>query len=111
DPDVRAHVRARRVGRRGRQEARRGAHLTVWTIVVAAGSGERFGERKQYQRLGATRVLDWSLRAARVVSDGVVVVVPADLASETEPLADVVVAGGATRSASVRAGLDAVPDE
>ena len=37
-------------------------------------------------------------------------VVPADVASEAEPLADAVVAGGATRSASVRAGLGAVPD-
>ena len=79
--------------------------------MVAAGSGERFGERKQYQRLGALRVVDWSLNTARALSDGVVVVVPPDMASEHEPLADVVVAGGATRSASVRAGLQAVPDE
>jgi 2-C-methyl-D-erythritol 4-phosphate cytidylyltransferase len=80
----------------------------VWSIVVAGGSGARFGERKQYLPLGEGRVLDWSLRAAARV-DGVVLVVPADALGVAEPGADVVVAGGATRSASVRAGLAAVP--
>lgn len=84
---------------------------STWAIVVAAGSGDRFGERKQYQRLGAARVLDWSLRAARAHCDGVVAVVPADMAGEIEPEADAVVAGGATRSASVRAGLASVPQD
>jgi 2-C-methyl-D-erythritol 4-phosphate cytidylyltransferase len=78
---------------------------------VAGGSGLRFGEPKQYLPLGAARVLDWSLRAARAASDGVVLVVPADLADQPEPAADRVVGGGSTRSASVRAGLAAVPEE
>jgi 2-C-methyl-D-erythritol 4-phosphate cytidylyltransferase len=38
-----------------------------------------------------------------------VLVVPPDRVDDVEPLADVVVAGGATRSASVRAGLAALP--
>lgn len=82
----------------------------VWVIVVAAGSGTRFGARKQYEALGGQRVLDWSLAAARSVADGVVVVVPAGDVDRPEP-ADHVVAGGATRSASVRAGLAVVPDD
>lgn len=81
----------------------------VWAIVVAAGRGERFGAPKQYERLGEKRVLDWSLDAARAAADGVVLVVPASELGRPEA-ADVVVAGGATRSASVRAGLAAVPD-
>ena len=85
--------------------------MSTWAIVVAGGSGERFGERKQYLALGGERVLDWALRAAAEGADGVVVVVPADRVGEPEPLADLVVAGGATRSASVRAGLAALPDE
>jgi 2-C-methyl-D-erythritol 4-phosphate cytidylyltransferase len=83
--------------------------MSTWAIVVAGGSGERFGERKQYQPLGGVRVLDWALRAAADHTDGVVLVVPADLAGDAEPGATVVVAGGASRSASVRAGLAAVP--
>lgn len=47
---------------------------------------------------------------AAAVAEGVVVVVPADLADQ--PVAGaVVVAGGDTRSASVRAGLAALPDD
>jgi len=83
--------------------------VPVWSIVVAGGSGVRFGDRKQFLPLGAQRVVDWSLDAARAVSDGVVLVVPDDAASAPEPGAHHVVAGGATRSASVRAGLAAVP--
>ncbi len=84
--------------------------MSTWAIVVAGGSGERFGERKQYLPLGDGRVLDWSLRAAAEGADAVVLVVPADRVGDEEPLARAVVAGGATRSASVRAGLAAVPD-
>ncbi len=83
--------------------------MSTWAIVVAGGTGERFGQRKQYLALGHARVLDWALRSATAHVDGVVLVVPADAADQPEPLATVVVVGGATRSASVRAGLAAVP--
>jgi len=81
----------------------------VWAIVVAAGSGRRFGGAKQYSPLAGRRVVDWSIDVARSVAEGVVLVVAPEVAGDDEPAADVVVAGGATRSASVRAGLDAVP--
>lgn len=84
--------------------------MSVWAILVAAGSGSRFGAPKQYQPLDGRRVLDWSLDACRAACDGVVLVVPADRRGDDEK-ADAVVAGGATRSASVRAGLDAVPTD
>lgn len=77
----------------------------MWTIVVAGGSGRRFGRPKQYETLGDLRILDISRAVAESCSDGVVVVVPpADVVAESG------VAGGATRSDSVRAGLAAVPD-
>ena len=76
----------------------------VWTIVVAGGTGQRFGGPKQYERLGDRRVLDWCVAAAEAASDGVVVVVPAADATR-----EGVIAGGATRSESVRAGLAVVP--
>lgn len=84
----------------------------VWAIVVAAGSGSRFGGAKQWAPLAGRRVVDWSIDAARSVADGVVLVVPADdLGAVDEPAVDALVAGGATRSDSVRAGLAAVPDD
>ena len=78
----------------------------VWTVVVGAGGGARFGAAKQYESLGSARVIDVAADVAREASDGVVVVVPAADAAREHG-----VAGGATRSASVRAGLAAVPDE
>lgn len=83
----------------------------VWTVLVAAGTAERFGRPKQFQQLRGRRVLDWALDAARAVSDGVVLVVPPDSAGLAVPGVDAVVPGGATRSTSVRAGLAAVPAE
>jgi 2-C-methyl-D-erythritol 4-phosphate cytidylyltransferase len=82
----------------------------VWAIVVAAGSGDRFGGAKQFEPLGGRRVVDWSLAAARRACDGVVLVVPRGHETSQEPDADVVVAGADTRSGSVRAGLAAVPE-
>jgi 2-C-methyl-D-erythritol 4-phosphate cytidylyltransferase len=82
-------------------------------VVVAAGAGTRFGGPKQYLTFGGRRVLDWSVSAARTLAcrpaDGIVLVVPAARAGEVEVNVDAVVAGGPTRSASVRAGLAAVP--
>src|SRR4051794_13841026 len=77
---------------------------TVWAIVVAAGTGDRFGRPKQFELLGGRRLVDWAVDAARKACDGVVVVVPPGHAGE-----EGAVEGGATRSASVRAGLAAVP--
>jgi 2-C-methyl-D-erythritol 4-phosphate cytidylyltransferase len=78
----------------------------VWAIVVAGGGGRRFGGPKQFEDLHGRRVLDWSLAAAEAACDGVVAVVPGDRLSDA-PAGSV--AGGATRSESVRAGLAAVP--
>lgn len=78
----------------------------VWTIVVGGGSGRRFGTAKQYELLGEVRVIDRSVAVAREVSAGVVTVVPPEDAD-----AEGAVAGGATRSESVRAGLAAVPSD
>ncbi len=77
---------------------------TVWTVVVGAGGGVRFGARKQYERLGDRRVLDLAVDVARAASAGVVVVVPPE-----DAVREGAVAGGTTRSESVRAGLAAVP--
>jgi len=84
--------------------------MQTWAIVVAGGGGTRFGGAKQFAPLGATTVVDHSVVTARAACDGVVVVVPAQ--SEWAPPDGVrTTPGGATRSASVRAGLSCVPDD
>lgn len=82
------------------------ANENVWTVVVAAGLGTRFGRAKQFEMIDDRRVIDWSTATAHSVSNGVVVVLPeANVESEGG------VAGGSTRSSSVRCGLAAVPAE
>lgn len=94
----------------------------MWAIVVAGGSGHRFGGRKQFLPLAGSPVASWSVRAARSVADGVILVVPAASDGDADagaPVpgatgegalgADVVVIGGATRADSVRSGLAEVP--
>ena len=76
----------------------------VWTIVVAAGSGQRFGGAKQFEMLADKTLVDWAAITARAVSDGVIVVLPPGAA-----LFPGSVHGGASRSDSVRCGLAAVP--
>ncbi len=92
---------------------------SIWTIVVAAGSGSRFGGAipKQFVQIAGRSVLMWSLHHAAAMSDGIVVVLPADIEADDEP-PNVVsqtpvirATGGASRSASVRAGLAQVPDD
>ena len=91
-------------------------------MVVAGGTGSRFGGPKQFLPLAGLPVVAWSIRAASSVVDGVVLVVPAggtapagsDLPApgatgDAALGATCVVAGGATRAGSVRAGLAAVP--
>jgi len=88
----------------------------VWTIVLAAGSGRRFGVApKQYELLGNERVIDHSLAVSRAAADHVVVVLPPGQEREGEELvasgaADVAVTGGSERADSVRSAL-AVIDE
>lgn len=86
----------------------------VWCIVVAGGSGRRFGAAKQFLELDGTQLLRRCVDTAATVADGVVVVLPDDPSAFGQadlPSGVVTVPGGSTRSASVRAGLAAVPDD
>jgi 2-C-methyl-D-erythritol 4-phosphate cytidylyltransferase len=77
-------------------------------VVVAAGSGDRFGQPKQFALLAGRPVVEWSVAACRPAVAGVVLVLPEGRLDRTYG-ADRVVAGGPSRSASVRNGLAAVP--
>src|SRR3954453_2709295 len=78
-------------------------------ILVAAGSGERLGagRPKAFVMLAGRPMLEWSLAALRAVGiDDVVVALPP---GEQAPDGTIGVAGGGTRSASVRPALAAAP--
>lgn len=96
--------------------------MTTAAIIVAAGRGTRAGGDvpKQFQIVGGRAVLDRTVSALAAhdsVTAVVVVLHPADAtlfaaAVAAPPTARLVTAdGGATRDASVRAGLAALPDE
>jgi len=97
--------------------------VSVWAILVAAGRGERLGldRPKAFAKLGASPLLAEPLRRIEASGwvDGIVVVAPpgweepAILVAEEEGCGKVraCVAGGETRSASVRLGLAEVPDD
>jgi len=76
--------------------------VSTWGVLVAAGAGRRFGGNKHEALLGGVplyRRAEASLEAAGV--DGIVIVGPVPGG----------IPGGATRRASVAAGLTAVPPD
>lgn len=74
--------------------------METWGIVVAAGTGSRFGGSKHLARLAGRPLWDWSRLALREAGVTDVVVV-GDVEGG--------IPGGARRQDSVRAGLEAVP--
>jgi 2-C-methyl-D-erythritol 4-phosphate cytidylyltransferase len=85
--------------------------------ILAAGSSSRAGIDKVLADLGGHSVLLWSLRAGEVAGcfREIIVVAPAEklavVTAATKGLDGVrVIAGGATRTASSWAALDAIPD-
>ncbi len=90
--------------------------MGVAAVIVAAGRGTRAGGAvpKQWQMLAGRAMLAWTLEAFRsspVIGDIVLVLHPGDMGLApgyaNHPDVDVV-PGGATRAASVRAGLEAL---
>lgn len=89
-------------------------------VIVAAGSGSRAGGGKQWRPLAGRPVVRWSVEAlATAGADEVVVVIAAGAQAELAAALDGLsgwraVVGGATRAASVQAGLAALncaPDQ
>jgi 2-C-methyl-D-erythritol 4-phosphate cytidylyltransferase len=97
--------------------------VSTWAVLAAAGSGERLGSDrpKAFARLGELPLLAESLRRLEDSDwiDAILVVAPADWEEPAILLAEElgagkvagVVTGGATRAASVRAGVAEVPGD
>lgn len=83
--------------------------MEIWGVVVAGGSGTRFGQPKQLAPLGQARVIDHSIDALRTHVAGVVVVGSSSVGTPGSLGVAAVVPGGETRSESVRQGLAALP--
>jgi 2-C-methyl-D-erythritol 4-phosphate cytidylyltransferase len=95
--------------------------MSVWAVLVAAGRGERLGDDrpKAFARLGDLPLLAESLRRLDESEwiDGIVVVAPPEWEEPTILLAEELgaskvaacVTGGASRSTSVRIGVEEVP--
>lgn len=91
---------------------------SCWGVVVAAGRGVRFGadRPKALVELAGRALVVYAVRALREGGcAGIVVAAAPNLISEVAVLLPdpdvVVVGGGATRQGSVRAALQAVPDD
>ncbi len=90
---------------------------SVAAVIVAGGAGRRIGgEPKQFRPIGGRPMLEWSCAGfTRHVDVGrVVVVVPEDVVAKPpgwlRETSVHLAAGGATRRASVRAGLEALAE-
>lgn len=98
------------------------AEKNLWAVIVAAGSGERFGDArgKQFVEVAGLPLASWSILAfgATASCAGIVVVCPAgkrELVAQAIvspcqlPCECVLVEGGATRQESSARGIAAVP--
>ncbi|TNF18153.1 MAG: bifunctional 2-C-methyl-D-erythritol 4-phosphate cytidylyltransferase/2-C-methyl-D-erythritol 2,4-cyclodiphosphate synthase [Rhodobacteraceae bacterium] len=88
--------------------------MKIAALIVAAGRGNRAGPGgpKQWRALAGRRVVDWTLAAFDLpeIADRLLVIHPEDRAEARLPGIRLV-AGGATRSESVRLGLEALAED
>jgi 2-C-methyl-D-erythritol 4-phosphate cytidylyltransferase/2-C-methyl-D-erythritol 2,4-cyclodiphosphate synthase len=75
--------------------------LAVGTLIVAAGSGRRFGGPKQFELVGGVSLLDAAIERARPISNRIVVALPSGFELPASNSELVYTVGGDTRSASV----------
>lgn len=88
-------------------------------VVLAAGKGERFGRRKQFELIDGVALVDRVLATAQHVCDHVILVLPADHEPESgatelewgDGSLHRVVHGGGSHGASAWNGLSVVPDD
>ena len=85
------------------------SHVSI--IVLAAGSGTRFGDTKQFLELRpGVRLVDAALQWALTGTQSVILVLPPEHPWHGRDV-EAIVPGGATRLESVGAGLAALPTE
>lgn len=107
-------------GERGDAPARSGATGTlravtatrervIHGVVLAAGSGQRYGGWKQYELLAGERLVDRAVRLVQAVAPSVTVVLPPGHEWEGPPVT-AAVGGGSSRTESMRRAMDTIDD-
>jgi len=84
--------------------------LAVGTLIVAAGSGQRFGGPKQFERVGGVTLLDAAIERAKSISNRIVVALPAGIELPSSSSELVYAVGGETRTESVANAFRALGD-
>ena len=82
----------------------------IWAIVLAAGSGRRFGAAKQFERIDGVRLVDRAIALARPHVVGIVLALPDGVEWDGDAVERTVV-GGATHAESTRCALAALPEQ
>ncbi len=81
----------------------------VWAVVLAAGSGDRYGAPKQFLPLAGRPLIDWVLATSAAVTGNIIAVLPVGVPWDL-PAGVRRVDGGATRLESARAALTTLAD-
>ena len=79
-------------------------------VVLAAGEGRRFGQAKQFEKIGELTLVERVVATASMVCDLVVLVLPPGHAGWAGPPVHAAVGGGSSHGESARIGLDQVPE-
>ena len=82
----------------------------IIAVIVAAGSGTRFGGKKQYTEVSGKPLYYYSIKAFKSIADRIILVVPAEDADQIEGFGAEIIAGGAQRYDSVYNALKYLRD-
>jgi len=79
-------------------------------IIVAGGSGSRFGAKKQFIEINEKPLYYYSVKAFSGIADHIILVVPKEDVDSIEPYEAIVIAGGKNRYDSVYNGIKKLED-
>jgi len=79
-------------------------------IIVAGGSGSRFGAKKQFLEINGKPLYYYSIRAFSRIADHIILVVPEEDVGKVEPYGATVISGGKNRYDSVYCGIKKLED-
>jgi len=82
--------------------------MNALAIIVAAGSGTRFGAKKQFLEVDGKPLYYYSIKAFKPYAEGIFLVVPKEDRTSVDPYGAMLVAGGKQRYNSVYNAIKAI---